>query len=155
MKRAVTVRTTHDYPEIIAQAIRPDNTTEMETTVDGSVVQTRIERETTSGLHSNVDDYVVNVDVATAVLRRLSGTPVESAVRSPISGNDVTPLDTTDNAGAETTDADVEPRTEPKTDADAGAGTEPTDDAETEPNEPTTNMTSNELNTDTTNQDTQ
>ena len=65
-----TIRTEHDDPELVARALRPDNTDEMETTIDeadGAVV-TRIERETTSGLHSTVDDYVVNLDVATAVV---------------------------------------------------------------------------------------
>ncbi|WP_306056933.1 KEOPS complex subunit Pcc1 [Natronococcus wangiae] len=69
MTRRATIRTTHDDPELIANAIKPDNTDEMETTADDDTVVTRIERETTSGLHSTVDDYVVNVDVATDVAR--------------------------------------------------------------------------------------
>ncbi|MCU4741824.1 KEOPS complex subunit Pcc1 [Natronoglomus mannanivorans] len=67
MTRRATIRTTHDDPELVAAAIAPDNTAEMETTVDGDGVCTRIERETTGGLHATVDDYVVNVDVATTV----------------------------------------------------------------------------------------
>lgn len=56
----------------IAAAIAPDNTSEMatrsESAEDGSTaIVTRIERETTGGLHSTVDDYVVNLDVATDV----------------------------------------------------------------------------------------
>jgi hypothetical protein len=39
----------------------------MTTTVEGDAVVTRIERETTGGLRSTVDDYVVNLDVATTV----------------------------------------------------------------------------------------
>ncbi len=66
MRRA-TIRTEHDDPELVASAIAPDNTAEMATDVDGDVVVTRIERETTGGLHSTVDDYVVNLDVATTV----------------------------------------------------------------------------------------
>ncbi|WP_265110520.1 KEOPS complex subunit Pcc1 [Halosolutus halophilus] len=75
MSRRATaiVRTEHDDPERIARAIEPDNTDEMETTVDaptettsGAVV-TRIDRDTTGGLHSTVDDYVVNLDVAMQV----------------------------------------------------------------------------------------
>ncbi|SFB92103.1 hypothetical protein SAMN05444422_10342 [Halobiforma haloterrestris] len=64
MRRA-TIRTDHDDPDLLARALEPDNTAEMETTVedDGTLV-TRIERETTSGLHSTVDDYVINLDVA-------------------------------------------------------------------------------------------
>lgn len=80
MTRRATIRTTHDDPALIARALRPDNTDEMRTDVgsgeDGAssdsaagdgVVVTRIERETTGGLHSTVDDYVVNLSVAAAV----------------------------------------------------------------------------------------
>ena len=71
MKRA-TIRTRSEHAETIARAIRPDNTDEMVTRVenadDADRVRTTIERETTGGLQTNVDDYVVNVDVATQVV---------------------------------------------------------------------------------------
>ncbi len=67
MSRRATVRTSHEDPELVARALRPDNTDEMETVVDDGTVVTRIERETTGGLHSNIDDYVVNLEVATDV----------------------------------------------------------------------------------------
>lgn len=63
MRRA-TLRTTHARPEVVAAALRPDNTAEMTTEVEGDRVVTTIERETTSGLRSTVDDYVVNLTVA-------------------------------------------------------------------------------------------
>ena len=74
MTRTATVRTDVENPELVAAAVRPDNTAEMETRVEerdeprssngsGDVV-TRIERDDTSGLHSTVDDYVVNLRVA-------------------------------------------------------------------------------------------
>ncbi len=70
MRRA-SIRTTSEYAETIARAIQPDNTDEMETRVenadDTDRVVTTIERETTGGLQTNVDDYVVNVDVATQI----------------------------------------------------------------------------------------
>ncbi|WP_049923035.1 KEOPS complex subunit Pcc1 [Halopiger djelfimassiliensis] len=68
-RRRATIRTTHDDPELVARALCPDNTAEMETDVaeDETAVVTRIERETTGGLHSTVDDYVVNLEVAVAV----------------------------------------------------------------------------------------
>ncbi|WP_126663337.1 KEOPS complex subunit Pcc1 [Haloterrigena salifodinae] len=77
MSRRATIRTRHDDPELVARALRPDNTDEMETVVErdgneseteGAVV-THIERETTGGLHSNVDDYAVNLEVAINVAR--------------------------------------------------------------------------------------
>ena len=63
MRRA-EVRTELADAELVAAALRPDNTEQMQTrTVDGAIVTT-IERETTGGLRSTVDDYVVNLDVA-------------------------------------------------------------------------------------------
>lgn len=59
-----TIRTRHDESEAIARGIAPDNTAEMETAVEGSEVRTRIERGSTAGLRSTVDDYVVNLAVA-------------------------------------------------------------------------------------------
>ncbi|WP_226005857.1 KEOPS complex subunit Pcc1 [Natrinema salinisoli] len=76
MSRRATIRTAHDDAALIARALSPDNTDEMTTTVErdtaadaagderaGTIV-TRIDRETTSGLQSTVDDYVVNLEVA-------------------------------------------------------------------------------------------
>jgi len=68
MKRA-SVETTHADAATIAAALRPDNTPSMSTRVDGDVVRTQIERETTGGLQSSVDDYVVNLTVAETVAR--------------------------------------------------------------------------------------
>lgn len=53
---------------VVAQAVRPDNTDAMTTETSGEVVSTTIERSTTGGLNSSVDDYVVNVDVATQII---------------------------------------------------------------------------------------
>jgi hypothetical protein len=66
--RRVRIRTEHDDPAVaerIAAALRPDNTAEMATTVDGGAIETAIERETTGGLRATADDYVVNLRVAT------------------------------------------------------------------------------------------
>ena len=66
MRRA-TITTDHSdgaTAERIARAVAPDNTAEMETEVDDATVVTTIERETTGGLQSSVDDYVVNLTVA-------------------------------------------------------------------------------------------
>ena len=63
MRRA-RVRTELDRADLVAAALRPDDTPEMETRVEGEAVVTDIERETTGGLRSTVDDYLVNLDVA-------------------------------------------------------------------------------------------
>ena len=63
MKRA-RVRTRSTAPETVAAALVPDNTPEMDTTVDGCVVETTLERETVGGLRATLDDYAVNLSVA-------------------------------------------------------------------------------------------
>lgn len=68
MKRA-TIRTTHDHPEIVAAAVTPDNTPEVRTRIEDGVVVTTIERTTTGGLRSTLDDYAVNLDVAERTVR--------------------------------------------------------------------------------------
>ena len=73
MRRA-TVRTTHDRPEVVAAALRPDNTAEMSTRVDGRTVVTTIERDSTGGLRTTVDDYVTNLQVA----QRVTDTTIQS-----------------------------------------------------------------------------
>ena len=68
--RRAEIETVHDSDAVaalVAAAVRPDNTDAMETTTDGDVVRTTIERGTTGGLGSSVDDYVVNVGVAQRV----------------------------------------------------------------------------------------
>ncbi len=86
MRRA-TIRTEVADPERVAAAVRPDNTTEMETTTEraasasggeradrpASDVVTTVERESTGGLRSTVDDYVVNLRVAVQVAETASG----------------------------------------------------------------------------------
>jgi hypothetical protein len=66
MNRA-TITTAHGDAATIAAALGPDNTDEMATTVEDGHVVTRIERETTAGVQSTADDYLVNLQVATAV----------------------------------------------------------------------------------------
>jgi hypothetical protein len=66
-RRRAEIRTTHDDPGVVARALRPDNTPEIDTRIRGERVVTTIERETTGGLRTTVDDYVVNLTVATEV----------------------------------------------------------------------------------------
>jgi len=73
--RTATITTTHEDASLVASALAPDDTSEMRTTVDGDRVVTRIERETTSGLQSTVDDYVVNVAVAAQIAQHANQTP--------------------------------------------------------------------------------
>jgi hypothetical protein len=66
MRRA-EIRTTHGSSAravTVAAAVVPDNTAEMTTRVEDDAVVTEIARDSTSGLQSTVDDYVVNIRVA-------------------------------------------------------------------------------------------
>jgi hypothetical protein len=73
--RTATVRTSHDHADVVARAVTPDNTDEMETVVENGRLVTRIERDTTGGLQSTVDDYLVNLDVAARVVAAASHSP--------------------------------------------------------------------------------
>jgi len=67
-RKRATVRTTHATEATaarVAAAVEPDNTDQMTTQVDGSTVETTIDRETARGLQATADDYVVNLHVAT------------------------------------------------------------------------------------------
>lgn len=68
--RTATVRTTHDDAETVAAALAPDETDAMHTRVDGDVVACTVDRPTTAGVRSTVDDYVVNLRVADRVTAR-------------------------------------------------------------------------------------
>ena len=68
MRRA-EIRTELDHADVVAAAVTPDDTDQMDTRVEGGAIVTTIERGTTGGLRSTVDDYVVNVDVADRTVR--------------------------------------------------------------------------------------
>jgi len=69
-RRRVTLRTTHPDADCVADALAPDNTDSMALRVDDDTVVCQIERPTIGGLRSTVDDYVVNLRVATTVVDR-------------------------------------------------------------------------------------
>jgi hypothetical protein len=71
--RRARVATTHDAPRVIARAVAPDNTDDIDTRVDGDRVVTTVDREGTGGLAATLDDYVVNVSVADRVAAAARG----------------------------------------------------------------------------------
>ncbi|MFC7042627.1 KEOPS complex subunit Pcc1 [Halonotius sp. GCM10025705] len=81
--------------ERVARAVGPDNTASMTTRVESATVTTEIDRDTTGGLQSTVDDYVVNLGVAEGVLDAVDN-PADVGGQS-----DITP--TEDSTAAETT----------------------------------------------------
>ena len=64
MNRTARLRTDHDEAALVAAALRPDDTPEVETRADDGTVVTRIERDRAGGLAQTVDDYAVNLRVA-------------------------------------------------------------------------------------------
>jgi len=66
--RTARLRTTHADAATVAAALRPDNTDAMEMAVEGDTLVTTVSRETTGGLQSTVDDTVVNLTVADAIV---------------------------------------------------------------------------------------
>ena len=68
--RTATVRTTHADAGLVAAALAPDETDSMATRVDGDTIECVVERPTTGGLRSTVDDHVVNLRVADRIVER-------------------------------------------------------------------------------------
>ena len=66
--RTARLRTTHADAETVAAALHPDNTDSMEVAVEGDQLVTTVSRETTGGLQSTMDDIVVNLTVADAIV---------------------------------------------------------------------------------------
>lgn len=69
--RRARIETTHSddaTARLLARAIRPDNTAEMETNAVDNRLVTTIARDSTGGLHSSIDDYVVNLHLAEQLL---------------------------------------------------------------------------------------
>lgn len=66
MRRATITSRLDDAPTV-AEALAPDDTDEIDTRVDDGRLVATIDRDSTSGLRSTVDDYIVNLDVAVQV----------------------------------------------------------------------------------------
>lgn len=84
--RTATLRTDHGTPTHaawVAAAVEPDNTDSMSTTVERSAVETRVERDTTGGLGTTVDDYIINLGVATAVIDAIDGVQDDQSTPTP------------------------------------------------------------------------
>ena len=101
--RAATFETRHadaDAAATVAAALAPDNTPQMRTDVDGDVVRTRIERDTTGGLHATADDYLVNVFVADTVVTsaRVDGSDIADDIGRSDINDDSETNDTSDTS---------------------------------------------------------
>ncbi len=89
--RTASLRTDHRTPtraEWVANAVRPDNTASMSTAAKKSAVETRIERETTGGVQTTIDDYIVNLGVATAVIEAVGDNTSRTVSEQPTDNTD-------------------------------------------------------------------
>jgi hypothetical protein len=102
--RTATIRTDHPDAATVAAAVAPDNTPEMETRVEGDAVVTTIERNTTSGLQSTVDDYVVNVDIAETIANHARS--FGAATRNSETENSETENSETENSETENSETE-------------------------------------------------
>ena len=107
---SATVTTEYTTPtraERVARAVAPDNTASMTTQVESATVTTEIDRDTTGGLQSTVDDYVVNLGVAEGVFDAIDTAADAAAVDAGDAAvdadteSDIAP--TEDSTAAETT----------------------------------------------------
>lgn len=72
--RHAHLETPVDHAGVVATALRPDHTADMETSVCGDHLLTEVDRPTTRSLQSTVDDYLVNLAVADRVNRIVTDT---------------------------------------------------------------------------------
>ncbi len=70
----ITIRTDHAEAETVAAAIRPDNTAEVDTSVEDGTVVTTIERESLGGLRATAADYWRALSVADETVRLVRAT---------------------------------------------------------------------------------
>lgn len=97
---SATVTTAYATPtraERVARAVAPDNTASMTTQVESATVTTEIDRDTTGGLQSTVDDYVVNLGVAEGVFDAID------------TAADAAAVDVVDDAADADTESDIAP----------------------------------------------
>lgn len=113
-RRVVKIRTTHADAPLVAAALAPDNTDSMSVRVDGDAVACRIERSTTGGLRSTVDDYVVNLRVADRVAERGRTHETGETERDAAGETDADTTGETDAASIDTT-TDIDETTDTDT----------------------------------------
>ena len=63
------LRTSHPRPEVVAAALAPDNTPEIDTRVHEGRVETTVSRDDVAGLRATVQDYLRNLDAADRTVR--------------------------------------------------------------------------------------
>lgn len=68
-RTTATLRTSHPRPAVVAAALAPDNTPQIDTAVAGDRVETTVRRAAVSGLLATTQDYLRNLDAADRTVR--------------------------------------------------------------------------------------
>jgi len=89
---------------VVGGAVRPDNTSDVTTTVDGATVRTDVQRGSVGSLSSSVDDYVVNIGVAAAVVEAVDGRPPDATAGVDDASRRVEARHATDDTQRDATD---------------------------------------------------
>ncbi len=89
---------------VVAGAVRPDNTSDVTTAVDGATVRTEVRRGSVGSLSSSVDDYVVNVGVAAAVVEAVDGRQPDATDGANGASDERETRDATDDTRHDATD---------------------------------------------------
>lgn len=63
------LRTSHRRADVVAAALAPDNTPEIDTRLNGGRVETTVRRDDVAGLRATVQDYLRNLDAADRTVR--------------------------------------------------------------------------------------
>jgi hypothetical protein len=111
--RRARIETAHGDSERarrLARALAPDNTAEMDTRAEGARVVTTIARPTTGGLHSTVDDYLVNLTAGAQLL------PKDSRAEHADGSTDDSPDTPDTSTHSDATDTHSDTSDTPKTD---------------------------------------
>jgi tRNA threonylcarbamoyladenosine modification (KEOPS) complex Pcc1 subunit len=105
-----------------ARALEPDNTDEMRSRTEGTEVVTTIERTDTAGVHSTLDDYLRNLQLAARLVD--DSTPGDGRPDDSTPG-DGRPDDSTpgDGRSDDSTPSDADRRRSTRTDGDADEST--------------------------------
>ena len=99
------LRTRHPHAAVVAAALAPDNTAQIETRAEGDHVRTTVHRDGVAGLRVTVQDYLRNADAADRTVRAALSTRLgDGATTTTEQADDRTNTDSPINEGTQTTD---------------------------------------------------
>ncbi|PSQ59169.1 hypothetical protein BRD18_04090 [Halobacteriales archaeon SW_7_71_33] len=103
------LRTRHPHAAVVAAALAPDNTAQIETRAEGDRVRTTVRRDDVAGLRATVQDYLRNADAADRTVRAALSVRARARARGDATttteqADDRTNTDSPINEDTQTTD---------------------------------------------------